>query len=98
MDCNKLIALAYEEDIGTGDLTTQYLDLPKRSTAHLITKENGIICGLCGKTAFIISTQISAGSHTKRWNCYKWRYNCKGYRLFLFNLASRKSCIKLCSV
>ncbi|MDD3501301.1 MAG: nicotinate-nucleotide diphosphorylase (carboxylating), partial [Candidatus Cloacimonetes bacterium] len=67
MDCNKLIALAYEEDIGTGDLTTQYLDLPKKeSTAHLIAKENGIICGLdVAKTAFhYIDSNIS-------WIAYK---------------------------
>ncbi|HPM02647.1 MAG TPA: carboxylating nicotinate-nucleotide diphosphorylase [Candidatus Cloacimonadota bacterium] len=67
MNLSEIIALAYEEDIGTGDLTTQYLDLPKKeSTAHLIAKQNGVICGLdvAQKAFHYIDSKI-------RWVAYK---------------------------
>ncbi|HOE90762.1 MAG TPA: carboxylating nicotinate-nucleotide diphosphorylase [Candidatus Cloacimonadota bacterium] len=67
MNINELIVLAYKEDIGTGDLTTQYLDLPKKeSLAHLIAKEQGVICGLdVAKQAFLYIDSST------RWVAYK---------------------------
>ncbi len=67
MNLNEIIALAYEEDIGTGDLTTQYLDLPKKeSIAHFIAKQDGVICGLevARKAFHYIDNNI-------RWVAYK---------------------------
>ena len=47
MKIQKLIDLALEEDIGTGDITTEYLDLAKKNTsAFLIAKQDGVLCGL----------------------------------------------------
>ena len=42
-----LIKLALDEDIGTGDITTEYLDLPKKKvSSYLVAKEDGVLCGL----------------------------------------------------
>lgn len=47
MRIQQLIDLALEEDIGSGDLTSQYLELSKKHTsAFLIAKEAGVLCGL----------------------------------------------------
>ena len=47
MNINKLITLALAEDIGTGDITTEYLELAKKNTsAYLVAKQDGILCGL----------------------------------------------------
>jgi len=47
MRLEEIISLALEEDIGTGDITTDYLELSKRQTsAYLIAKEDGMLCGL----------------------------------------------------
>jgi nicotinate-nucleotide pyrophosphorylase (carboxylating) len=47
MNISKIVKLALTEDIGTGDITTEYLDLDKKITsAYLIAKQDGILCGL----------------------------------------------------
>jgi nicotinate-nucleotide pyrophosphorylase (carboxylating) len=47
MKIEQLIALALEEDIYSGDITTDYLDLPHTHTeAFLIAKADGILAGL----------------------------------------------------
>jgi len=47
MQIEQLIKLALEEDIGSGDITTDYLYLPRKNvSAYLIAKEDGILCGL----------------------------------------------------
>ncbi len=47
MKIDKIIELALEEDIGTGDITTEYLDLPRKNvSAYLIAKQDGVLCGL----------------------------------------------------
>lgn len=47
MNLNKLIELALEEDLGTGDITTGFLHVSKKhAVAYLIGKQEGIICGL----------------------------------------------------
>ena len=47
MNTEELVKFALMEDIGTGDITTEYLDLPKKiNTAYLIAKQEGVLCGL----------------------------------------------------
>ena len=47
MRYRNIIRLALEEDIGSGDITTDFLDLAKKDIpAFMIAKENGILCGL----------------------------------------------------
>ena len=47
MNTEEIVKLALSEDIGTGDITTEYLDLPKkRNTAYLLAKQEGVLCGL----------------------------------------------------
>ncbi len=47
MEIDKIIELALEEDLGTGDITTEYLSLSKKhGIAYLIAKQEGIVCGL----------------------------------------------------
>ena len=47
MTIEDIIKLSLEEDIGTGDITTEYLDLAKKNaSAQLIAKQDGILCGL----------------------------------------------------
>jgi len=53
MRLKQLIEHALEEDIGTGDITTEYLDIPKKNTtAYLVAKQDGILCGL--QVAFLV--------------------------------------------
>ena len=57
MKIKEIISLALEEDIGTGDITTEYLDLAKKQTsAFIICKEGGILCGL--DIAFQVFRQV----------------------------------------
>lgn len=47
MQISEIIRLALEEDLGSGDLTTRYLDLdPDSATAYMIAKAEGIIAGI----------------------------------------------------
>ncbi|MCK9330718.1 MAG: carboxylating nicotinate-nucleotide diphosphorylase [Candidatus Cloacimonetes bacterium] len=47
MKVKEIIELALQEDIGTGDITTDYLELPKKNkSAYLIAKQAGVLCGL----------------------------------------------------
>lgn len=47
MQIDQLISLALEEDIFTGDISTEYLELPQGNMeAFLIAKANGILAGL----------------------------------------------------
>lgn len=47
MDINKIVKISLEEDIKTGDITTDFLRLgPKEATAFLTAKEDGILAGL----------------------------------------------------
>jgi len=47
MQIKKIITSALEEDLGFGDITTDYLDLSEKNIiAHFVAKENGILCGL----------------------------------------------------
>ena len=47
MNIDKLIELSLEEDIGTGDVTTDYLDLDnKKAIAFVISKQSGVLAGL----------------------------------------------------
>jgi nicotinate-nucleotide pyrophosphorylase (carboxylating) len=47
MNSRRLVELALDEDIGTGDITTEYLELPKRnSVAFLVAKADCILCGI----------------------------------------------------
>ncbi len=67
MRIEELITLAYEEDLGTGDISTQFLDLAKKdSTAFIVAKQEGIVCGLeIAHQAFLhIDSSI-------RWVAYK---------------------------
>lgn len=67
MRIEEMIALALDEDLGTGDLTTRYLDLPKKdTTAYLVAKQEGIICGL--EVAYKTFMQVD---NTIRWVAYK---------------------------
>ena len=53
MNIKEVVKLALEEDIGTGDITTEYLDLAKKNvSAYLIAKQDGILCGL--HVAFLV--------------------------------------------
>ncbi|MDD4806853.1 MAG: carboxylating nicotinate-nucleotide diphosphorylase [Candidatus Cloacimonetes bacterium] len=46
MSLDEIIRKSLDEDLGSGDITTAYLDLePKVSTAYMIAKEAGIIAG-----------------------------------------------------
>ena len=59
MNINKIIDLALTEDIGTGDITTEYLDLAKKNiSAYLVAKQNGILCGL--NIAFLVFHAVDA--------------------------------------
>jgi len=67
MTLDNLIAKALQEDLGTGDLTTAYLDLPKKDTvAHLVAKQDGVICGL--EVAYKTFMQVDP---SVRWIAYK---------------------------
>jgi len=47
MQLKELIQKALDEDIGSGDITTEYLELPKKkATAYLVAKQEGVLCGL----------------------------------------------------
>jgi nicotinate-nucleotide pyrophosphorylase (carboxylating) len=47
MNLDQLIKYALEEDAGTGDITTLACVAPEaRSTARLVAKESGVLCGL----------------------------------------------------
>jgi len=53
MRLKEIVLSALEEDIGTGDITTEYLDIPKKNTtAYLVAKQDGILCGL--QVAFLV--------------------------------------------
>jgi nicotinate-nucleotide pyrophosphorylase (carboxylating) len=59
----KLINHALFEDIGTGDITTDYLELPKKNvSAYLISKEEGVLCGLTIALAVFSEVDISIKS------------------------------------
>jgi nicotinate-nucleotide pyrophosphorylase (carboxylating) len=59
MKIEKIVQKALEEDIGTGDITTDYMDLPKKnSVAHLIAKQEGVLCGL--QVAFLVFKNVDA--------------------------------------
>jgi nicotinate-nucleotide pyrophosphorylase (carboxylating) len=68
MNCRKLVELALDEDIGTGDITTEYLDLPMRnSVVFIIAKADGILCGIdVAFTAFhIVDEHIKCIAYKK---------------------------------
>jgi nicotinate-nucleotide pyrophosphorylase (carboxylating) len=47
MKIDRIISKALQEDIGSGDITTDYLDLPKKNiSAFLMAKEDGVLCGI----------------------------------------------------
>ncbi len=47
MDLKEIVRLSLAEDIGTGDISTEYLDLARRITsAVIVAKEDGVIAGL----------------------------------------------------
>ena len=45
-DIRKQVSLALAEDIGTGDLTASLVPADKRLTAHVISREQAVICGI----------------------------------------------------
>ena len=59
MNIKKIIELTLAEDIGTGDITTEYLDLAKKNTsAYLVAKQDGVLCGL--NIAFMVFHAVDA--------------------------------------
>jgi nicotinate-nucleotide pyrophosphorylase (carboxylating) len=56
MDINELIINALKEDVGTGDVTTEFLGLlNEKKTAFLIAKNCGVLCGIdVAKQVFLI--------------------------------------------
>jgi len=57
MRSEDIIKLAIQEDIGCGDITTEYLDLAKKHTsAFLIAKQKGVLCGL--QVAFAVFKNV----------------------------------------
>ncbi len=42
---NQLVALALEEDVGSGDLTAGLVAADTQATARVITREDGVLCG-----------------------------------------------------
>jgi len=47
MNWSEIIRLALQEDLGTGDITTDYLDLePIPEKAFMIAKAPGVLAGL----------------------------------------------------
>ena len=53
MSLDDIIKLALLEDIGSGDITTEYLELSKKNvSALLIAKQDGVLCGL--QVAFMV--------------------------------------------
>ncbi|MDI9528342.1 MAG: carboxylating nicotinate-nucleotide diphosphorylase, partial [Candidatus Cloacimonadota bacterium] len=47
MDLDKIIKLALAEDIGSGDISTQYLELePLNTHAYMIAKAEGVLAGV----------------------------------------------------
>jgi len=60
MQLKELIQKALEEDIGSGDITTEYLELPKKTTtAYLVAKQEGVLCGL--QVAFLTFKLLDEG-------------------------------------
>lgn len=45
-DIRKQVSLALAEDIGTGDFTASLVPADKRLTAHVISREQAVICGI----------------------------------------------------
>ncbi len=45
-DIKKQVSLALAEDIGSGDLTASLVPADKRLTAHVISREQAVICGI----------------------------------------------------
>jgi nicotinate-nucleotide pyrophosphorylase (carboxylating) len=57
MDIKQIVRHALAEDIHTGDITTEYLDLPKKkSTAYFVAKQGGVLCGI--QIAFLVFQTI----------------------------------------
>ncbi len=47
MFIDEIIRKGLEEDIGSGDITTRYLDLePQNNIAYIIPKEEGVLAGV----------------------------------------------------
>ncbi len=44
-DIDRIVSLALEEDLGTGDLTAQLIPETQQATARVICRENAILCG-----------------------------------------------------
>ncbi|MCL2063234.1 MAG: carboxylating nicotinate-nucleotide diphosphorylase [Candidatus Cloacimonetes bacterium] len=60
MRLEEKIRLAIIEDIGSGDITTEYLDLAKKNvSAYLVAKESGVLCGL--HVAFMVFKMVDEG-------------------------------------
>ena len=57
MRLEEIIKIALEEDIGGGDITTDYLELSRKNiSAYLIAKQDGILCGL--QVAFAVFKSV----------------------------------------
>ena len=60
MFLDELIRKSLEEDIGTGDITTKYLDLePLSNTAFIVAKAEGVMAGI--DDAVVMPQQFRAG-------------------------------------
>jgi nicotinate-nucleotide pyrophosphorylase (carboxylating) len=60
MDLDKIIKLALAEDIGSGDISTQYLELePLNSNAYMIAKAEGVLAGV--EVAKAVFLQVDGG-------------------------------------
>jgi len=47
MSIDEIIRKSLEEDLGSGDITTRYLDLePVLSSAYMIAKAEGVLAGI----------------------------------------------------
>ncbi len=44
-DITRSVSIALEEDVGSGDITAQLIPADKTDTAHIITREDCVICG-----------------------------------------------------
>jgi nicotinate-nucleotide pyrophosphorylase (carboxylating) len=45
-ELQKIIQLSLQEDIGSGDITAELISPNEKATAHIITRESAIICGI----------------------------------------------------
>ena len=83
-DCRENVRLALIEDIGTGDVTTQFTIAPEAAgIARMVAKQSGVIAGLPivgfedredGRIDIVCSAELIPVSPTPRRAHQGWRY------------------------